>query len=146
MIQIGRYEELGSGVRKVNHYLPHYTPGAGNPLFEDGDMFKVVVPLVAAKTPEVTAQPESGPESGPESMAVRILMILSETCRSKSEIADALGHTSISSKLNLRVNELLVAGLIEWTIPDKPTSRLQKYRLTDKGRAAFLQAKTEVGK
>ncbi|MFA5044238.1 MAG: RNA-binding domain-containing protein, partial [Kiritimatiellia bacterium] len=45
MIQIGRYEELGSGVRKVNFYLPHYAPGAGKPVFDDGDMFAVTVPI-----------------------------------------------------------------------------------------------------
>jgi ATP-dependent DNA helicase RecG len=44
LIQIGRYKELGSGVRRVNQYLPHYAPGAGNPVFEDGDMFAVTVP------------------------------------------------------------------------------------------------------
>jgi ATP-dependent DNA helicase RecG len=53
---------------------------------------------------------------------------------SKAELARALGHASISSKLNLRVNQLLDLAFLERTIPEKPNSRLQKYRLTEKGR------------
>jgi ATP-dependent DNA helicase RecG len=67
-------------------------------------------------------------------MAKKIIVCLKKSPMSKSELSVALGHSTISGKLNLRVSEMLNQGLIERTIPDKPNSRLQKYRLTEKGR------------
>jgi ATP-dependent DNA helicase RecG len=39
------------------------------------------------------------------------------------------------------IEPLVAAGWLERTIPNKPTSRLQKYRLTAKGRA-WLASRT----
>ena len=98
-------------------------------------------------TPQVTGQVEaqvgaqvaggleSGLESGPESIQRKALAALSKCPLSKSEIAAEIGHKSISGKLNQRIREMIEAGLIERTLPEKPQSRLQKYRLTPKGRA-----------
>jgi ATP-dependent DNA helicase RecG len=44
-------------------------------------------------------------------------------------IAKALGQKGGSGQLNQVVRDLLRAGSIERTLPDKPTSRLQQYRL-----------------
>ena len=48
LIQLGRYEELGSGVNNVTKYLPFYAPGAGAPSFIEDDMFTTVVRLAPA--------------------------------------------------------------------------------------------------
>ena len=56
---------------------------------------------------------------------------------STSELAEKVG---ISQPKNMRRRYhrlLLDMGLVEYTIPQKPNSRLQKYRLTDKVRSAL---------
>ena len=59
--------------------------------------------------------------------------------QSRSEILDSLG---LKDRVNLTTEYLrpaLAAGLVEMTIPDKPTSSKQKYRLTTRGRNLLAQ-------
>ena len=79
------------------------------------------------------SQSESQPESQPESLGDRVQLLLSNGALSKSELSDRLGQKEISGQLNMVVRKLLDDKHIELTIPDKPKSRLQKYRLTKKG-------------
>jgi ATP-dependent DNA helicase RecG len=57
----------------------------------------------------------------------------------RAEVARVLGHDGVSGAVNRSIKELLSKKLIEYTIPDKPNSRLQKYRLTARGQALIAQ-------
>lgn len=53
-LQLGRVEELGSGVLNVTHYLPHYVRGA-LPRFLDGPTFQTILPLTVSQLGEEAA-------------------------------------------------------------------------------------------
>ncbi len=124
-------EQWGTGVRRIFHQAREQ--GLPEPqIVEVGMRVKVIIPLKEAIVIEQAVQSgvESGAESGVESeMAARVLLLLKDQPLSKSEIARALGKKKPTRYLNDLMKKLLITGHVEYTIPEKPNSRLQKYRL-----------------
>lgn len=82
--------------------------------------------------PRVESRVESG--VGSEPLKIQILHLLKEKEHSKKEMAISFGRKKTYRHLDETVRSLVEAQMIVYTIPDKPQSRLQEYRLTDKGR------------
>ena len=74
-------------------------------------------------------------QSGLRSLERRILALLVEKPLSRSAMAAALGHRSVSAGLNRAIHRLLRDERIAYTVPAKPNSRLQKYRIAQAGQA-----------
>jgi ATP-dependent DNA helicase RecG len=83
---------------------------------------------------QVGAQSKAHSRAQSEAQSERILIILSRSEASASELLSELGLKSKTGYLKRGIKRLMDENLMEYTIPDKPQSRLQKYRLTDKGR------------
>lgn len=73
-----------------------------------------------------------------ESLFTKVLKIISSKGINTKGIATILEQKSISGQLKKTLSNLLEKALIEWTIPEKPKSKNQQYRITDRG-IAFLQ-------
>lgn len=97
--------------------------------------------LMEQVTPETEA-PVTAPVTAPVSEYVeRLLRLLdAKGPHGNAEIRLAFGLKNRRRLRETYIGPALSGGLIEYTIPDKPNSRLQKYRLTDKGRAWLKQA------
>lgn len=116
---IGLADELGSGVKNVTQYLKVYS--GGTPEFIEDDIFKQVLPIAEnAMTHQDTHQDIH------QDKIDRIIEFCSRP-RSKSEIMDYLG---MKDKVNFRRKYLIPMvndGRLLMTIPEKPTSKNQKY-------------------
>ncbi len=131
-LYLNRYiEEMGTGTldmirRCTDANLPE-------PEFNDIGGFKITI---------WRATSTGLPESLPESLQSKVIVLLAKSSMQKSELSRSLGQKAISSQLNTVVRKLVSDQLIEYTIPDKPNSRLQKYRLTNKGRTELSKLKS----
>lgn len=129
--QIGRADELGSGMRKMMKYGKAY--GGADPEMIEGDVFRIIV-----KVPEfgVTegAHPVRGQvEAQSGAQSALILKALRQKPLSANELVEILELKSKTGAFKRSLQEFIEQSVIEYTIPDKPNSRLQKYRLTAKG-------------
>jgi len=86
---------------------------------------------------EPDGQVEEGAQSGAQSS--QILHALAKSPLSMLEIVQVLNLKSKTGALKRSVNELLSNKFIEYTLADKPNSRLQKYRVTENGRRLVVK-------
>jgi Fic family protein len=93
-------------------------------------MLRMILDTVTTTAPQVS--PQVTPQVGELLAAIQGEM-------GREALQSALGLSDRKSFRERYLKPALVDGLIEMTIPDKPNSRLQKYRLTDKGRQWLAQ-------
>lgn len=83
---------------------------------------------------------EIAPEVTPE---VAKLLPLCDSPMTRRALQTALGLKDDEHFRLAYLQTAMATGLLEMTIPAKPNSRLQKYRLTDRGRAWVTQRKRD---
>ncbi|HPQ38308.1 MAG TPA: putative DNA binding domain-containing protein, partial [Synergistaceae bacterium] len=136
--ELGRADELGSGVRNLMKYGKIF--GGKLPELIEGDVFTTLIylPSTTEATTEVATE------------ATTEAALLSVLCgeMSRKELQKALGLKNDEYFRKKYLLPALEKGFLARTIPGKPKSPLQRYRLTEKGkkkRAQLLSTEETVG-
>jgi len=141
MYLAGYIEQLGTGTEDMVKRMAEC--GLPEPKFiQEQDFRTIIYRYTPQATPQVTPQvtPQlTEQDKAPVSTAVKNLIKVLEGEMTRDELQEVLQLADRKYFRTAYVNEALNGGWIEMTIPDKPTSRNQKYRLTEKG----LKAKQE---
>ncbi|VBB41585.1 conserved hypothetical protein [uncultured Desulfatiglans sp.] len=152
-----RADELGSGMRKLMRYGKAY--GGADPEMIEEDVFRIIVKVpefeqVVEVAGEVTgdATPKQVTKSGlsraheahdgahdeahePVSeIEQRILLACLDSPQNTPQLLALLGYESRTGNFKKALSRLMDLACLEMTIPDKPRSKKQKYRLTERGR------------
>ena len=134
--ELNLIEQWGSGVQRI--FAEAASQGLPEPQIEEiANRVRLIVRLGQAQS---VTQSVTQSNSQPESI-IQLLLALEQGPLSSGELRDCL---DLKHRAHFRTHYLtpaLQAELIELTLPDKPTSRLQKYRLTQKGLQSLQESK-----
>ena len=136
--EIGLADELGSGMRNSYKYTKLYS--GGEPEFiEDGDVFRIRIPLNAAAT--VSAGPDAPLNKRERANQVIINGVVIKQSKEKVEdivnfCIEAKSASEIMERIQMKSKDyfrnnilapMIKAKLLKLTIPEKPKSPKQKY-------------------
>ncbi len=122
-------EQLGSGIPRILQYY-------GKECFVFSENFtRITFPVDSDYTEQVT------PQVTPQ---VEALVKVMKDEHTRTELMKMLGLTDREYFREKYIHDAIKFGLIEPTIPDKPTSSKQKYRLTSKGKEIQEQLNTKL--
>jgi len=131
-------ENIGSGIRRIRDLCREH--GVAEPLIEVSESWVTTT----FERPGEPAGSQASTKSRPELSQVGTKLGLSRdqvdiirNCLKEKPIRELMQVAGRSNRTKFRdqvLKPLMEAGWLEMTIPDKPRSSKQKYRLTDKGR------------
>lgn len=114
--EIGRADELGSGMRNIYKYNKLYSEA--EPIFLEEDIFKTIIPLVQNVSEQATIQ---------ATMQADKLIDFCITPRTRNEMQDFMNLKNRDHFSNKILKPLVEKGLLLLMEPDKPTSPNQMY-------------------
>lgn len=118
--EIGWVDELGSGVRNIYKYNKIYS--GADPEFIEGDVFKTIIPLTVQDANQDTIQ-----DTIQDDEDIKRLLEFCRTPRTREEMQQFMKLNNRGHFRKKFLSPLLKGGLLKMTLPDKPTSKNQKY-------------------
>ena len=128
--ELNLIEQWGTGVRRI--FEEAKVLSLPEPKIEEiGMRLRFTIFLAMTHSSNMASNIQSGAQLGVQSGAQsdQILKALEKSTLSTTELMAELGLESKTGALKRSIKTLLDSGKIEYTIPEKPNSRLQKYRL-----------------
>jgi ATP-dependent DNA helicase RecG len=137
-------EQIGSGIKRIRNHCREY--GVDEPVIDVSENWFTITfkrPVTIGEIKESEELPELGTASVPslsqvcpKSLPVEIAEKILRATTSPVDIVSMMnlaGHTNRTRFRKKILQPLMDAKLIEHTIPDKPRSSKQRYRITEKG-------------